>query len=106
MSRIAMDGVSAGASARIWSCVLALLGVGFSGWSLYPDPHAPGIAWHALCVGLGFLCLARQAWRTPLGLRGLLRPGVRVDYPPTRADLAGLAGLLLLSAGLILGLVR
>ncbi|TQD40841.1 hypothetical protein FKV25_14270 [Lysobacter aestuarii] len=101
-----MDGVSAGVSARTWSGILALLGAGFSGWALYPAPHAPGIEWHSFCIGLGFLCLARRAWRTPLGVSGLLRPGIRVDYPPTQADLAGLAGLLLLGAGLVLGLVR
>ncbi len=106
MSRIPMDGGSAGVSARAWSGVLALLGMGFSGWSLFAGPFATGVPWYAVCISLGFLCLARRAWRTPLGLRELLRPGNRVDYPPTRADLTALAGLLLLGMGLILGLVH
>lgn len=90
----------------IWSGAMLVAGMFFLANFAFTRTAGLDLPWHSLCAGLGFLLLAPQAWRRPVRLRTLLRPGGMVDYPPSRSDLVGMAGLLLLISGLIMDLLH
>ncbi len=106
MSHVPMD-TGAGGGERGWflAGMAGLSGLLNALDFLYAGYQGGGPDWGTLCLAAGFLMVTPQLWTRPFRLRRLWPSARRVDVPPSRLDLIGMAGLLLLSAGMLTDLL-